>query len=328
MTDTTGDFITDENLRDVYRAAKIVLKLGKKTIASKDKLRLAKPDDIDSLKIVLADFPPRRLASFEKAFLDVCQDYRQAFKRHMLFGDALPLAAFEAAIDAFADSYRASTIDRLGKLVYFWNKYNAAGEKIGIFTQYFAGGRPGITSCETNGHSVIRECTSVEEIAATYPEFEGYTAVEGAPPEPYLYILMRTDIGSMNPGKGMAQGSHAANQMMYEGRHLVRDKLCENMSVDFVRDAKWYILSDMFDNWEKAANGFGTCIVLGATDRQMRASIRSAKSAGLHAGITNDPTYPVKDGDTFYTLSMDTCAYIFDYQAVVKPHVLDLELHP
>ena len=31
---------------------------------------------------------------------------------------------------------------------------------------------------------------------------------------PLLYILMRNDMDSMNPGKAMAQASHASNQFV------------------------------------------------------------------------------------------------------------------
>ena len=34
--------------------------------------------------------------------------------------------------------------------------------------------------------------------------------------KPVLYILMRTDMDSMNPGKAMAQASHASNQFVAE----------------------------------------------------------------------------------------------------------------
>ena len=33
--------------------------------------------------------------------------------------------------------------------------------------------------------------------------------------KPYLYILMRTDLPSLNPGKAMAQAAHAANKMTF-----------------------------------------------------------------------------------------------------------------
>lgn len=94
-----------------------------------------------------------------------------------------------------------------------------------------------------------------------------------------LYILMRTDRKDMNAGKAVAQGSHAANQCIFEARA----KAAEGDTV----------LEAQINEWENQSGfGFGTCIVLGVNEAEMRKTVRLAQLAGFHAGITHDPSYP------------------------------------
>jgi peptidyl-tRNA hydrolase len=110
----------------------------------------------------------------------------------------------------------------------------------------------------------------------------------------YLYILMRTDLGSMNPGKAVAQGTHAANQCVFHARQGSAD------------------LGKLLQEWEgETGKGFGTCICLGVTERQMRTKVAMAQRLGFHADITHDPSYPLKDGDSFHLIPLDTCGYVF-----------------
>jgi peptidyl-tRNA hydrolase len=126
--------------------------------------------------------------------------------------------------------------------------------------------------------------------------------------EPTLYILMRTDLESMNPGKGMAQAAHAANQFVHE-----YSKLSE------------------FGDWAKQAEGFGTTIVLGGGNEEDIARVASdcAYREGFVAGLVRDPTYPVKDGEAVHLISLVTCAYVFTPCRITNPvHELqDLCLH-
>ena len=70
---------------------------------------------------------------------------------------------------------------------------------------------------------------------------------------PVLYILMRTDMDSMNPGKAMAQASHASNTFV----HSVEP----GYNVD----------EALFDAWQKETQqGFGTVLVLGVNEIEMR----------------------------------------------------------
>jgi len=124
-----------------------------------------------------------------------------------------------------------------------------------------------------------------------------------------LYILMRNDLASLNSGKAVAQGSHAANQMVYDARLSEETK-------------------NMVEQWSSEASGFGTCLVLSVNEYQMRSAVALAKSFGIHAGITHDPTYPLRDGEAFHLVPLDTCAYVFGYKHMLKPIVGEFGLMP
>lgn len=114
---------------------------------------------------------------------------------------------------------------------------------------------------------------------------------------PILYILMRNDIASMNPGKAMAQASHASNAFV------------SNAEPAYNVDEK------LFEQWQQSTpQGFGTVLVLGVTEAQMRTAVKVAESCGIDkfpCDIIHDPTYPIQDGDTVHHIPLDTCAYVF-----------------
>ncbi len=115
---------------------------------------------------------------------------------------------------------------------------------------------------------------------------------------PVLYILMRTDLASMNAGKGMAQASHASNAFV---RHVEDSR---------IKKTKETI--GLFNKWSNSTlQGFGTVLVLGVNEIQMRTAVDVAKSLDFVAGVVHDPTYPLVDGDFVHFLPLDTCAYIF-----------------
>lgn len=169
-------------------------------------------------------------------------------------------------------------------------------------------------------------------------------------PQPvYLYILMRTDLASMNPGKAVAQGSHAANQMAFQARRFdtvrplleewERDGALETVynriraenagaSFDKLTDELKKARDDFDANYKPGnSDGFGTCICLGVTERQMRAKIDAARRLGYHAGITHDPSYPLRDGDSFHLIPLDTCGFVFGRKDMVLSLLLaDLDL--
>ena len=78
---------------------------------------------------------------------------------------------------------------------------------------------------------------------------------------PVLYILMRTDMDSMNPGKAMAQASHASNA--------------------FVSNAEpgYNVDEELFNAWQQSTTqGFGTVLVLGVNEAQKRPAVEVAES--------------------------------------------------
>jgi hypothetical protein len=131
---------------------------------------------------------------------------------------------------------------------------------------------------------------------------------------PVLYILMRSDLDSMNPGKAMAQASHAANAMVAKFHDL--DK--KNELTD---DEK-----ALFYTWQSSTpQGFGTAIVLDALNEEgindiiFDATVKH-KNNDFFADIINDPTYPVRDGAVTHYISVNTCGYVFANTEKWKPN--------
>ena len=112
--------------------------------------------------------------------------------------------------------------------------------------------------------------------------------------DPRLYILMRTDMASMNSGKGMAQAAHAANAFVYDIKSSIEKPYG-------------------FKEWEESTpQGFGTTITLEVSGEvEMQKYVDLAKSNGYIAGMVHDPSYPVTDGSFLHLLPINTCAYIF-----------------
>lgn len=130
---------------------------------------------------------------------------------------------------------------------------------------------------------------------------------------PILYILMRNDLASLNPGKAVAQGAHAANVM--------QTRIDQEGSID-----QKAILSEWLGD-----RGFGTTITLSVDDRQMQ------KILDLHtnhprvqnfsvAGVVVDPTYPLRDGATTHLIPLRTCGYLFGLKEDIGYMVSGLEL--
>lgn len=140
---------------------------------------------------------------------------------------------------------------------------------------------------------------------------------------PVLYILMRNDLPSMNPGKAMAQASHSSNAFV----KAMTDSFLDSEGVPNTP------VQTLFNEWQLETNqGFGTVLVLAVTETQMRTATDIAKMIGFQSEIVNDPTYPahldaeaakmissekwtmdpIPVGDKMVTFrSEDTCAYIF-----------------
>jgi peptidyl-tRNA hydrolase len=139
---------------------------------------------------------------------------------------------------------------------------------------------------------------------------------------PILYIIMRDDLYSMNPGKRIAQGSHAANAAVKKAREYEPELLKE---------------------WEnQTSDGFGTVLTLQAKNmdaikdliERVYAIINIAstsKQSGV-AGIVHDPSYPIRDGSITHHIPLDTCAYVLcnegsKIHALMKSVSNDFPLH-
>ena len=132
--------------------------------------------------------------------------------------------------------------------------------------------------------------------------------------EPTLYILMRSDIQDMNPGKAMAQAAHT--QADFD--EYVED----NCAPDYLQgDPLWSAVS----NWREDRS-FGRTIVLEATEEK----IRSVTEICAHGGYTIDPTYPWRNyyNEVFVSEEL-TCGWVFigEDNAEDKTLIEDLKLH-
>ena len=85
-----------------------------------------------------------------------------------------------------------------------------------------------------------------------------------------LYILIRNDLHSMNPGKAIAQASHCVSQFMTK----------------YPKEAK---------KWCEEADGFGTSIVMEGTLEQIEKFMSdNIRHKGYCNGDIIDPTYPFR----------------------------------
>lgn len=122
---------------------------------------------------------------------------------------------------------------------------------------------------------------------------------------PVLYILMRTDMESLNPGKAMAQAAHAGNALETRCNREVQVGLLEgNLSAE--------MLGDAYCAWKhQTSQGFGTTIVLGGSMSLISMDVKRLQGLGYLADIVHDPSYPIRDGDVTHLIPLDTCAYVF-----------------
>ena len=137
-----------------------------------------------------------------------------------------------------------------------------------------------------------------------------------------LYILIRDDLPSLNPGKAMAQSIHAG--------HL------------FTRD---FTGTKSYKEWA-GDRGFGTTVTLSAN----KETIDRVRKGALYSGWVVDPTYPLiapadvmvfidpsklscghaftRDGRSVILCRKEhTCAYLFGERSVVGPLVSDIPMY-
>ena len=136
--------------------------------------------------------------------------------------------------------------------------------------------------------------------------------------EPILYIVMRDDLASLNPGKACAQAAHAANRCV--------QNLLDLASYEEKEHGKPY--TQMLAEWE-GDRGFGTCIVLsGPLWAIKKAFAIAADNLHVYGGIITDPTYPIQDGEFTHYIPVETCGYIFGRLNETVQFVADFRLMP
>lgn len=137
-----------------------------------------------------------------------------------------------------------------------------------------------------------------------------------------LYILMRTDMASMNPGKAMAQASHATSCF-----HRLMENTTEMVMAKNGGHPKG-IAADYMEWLAEAAYNFGTVLTLAVTEAEMREVIMYADQFEMPNGVVTDPTYPLRDGAVTHYLAVDTCAWIFAEKEDAQNVLGWLQLHP
>ena len=132
-------------------------------------------------------------------------------------------------------------------------------------------------------------------------------------PFPVLYILMRTDLASMNAGKGHAQASHASNAFVFgELKRWAVNPMKTGWNKFLMFVGLKAFVDDLFLKWVHATGqGFGTVLVLGVNEIEMRTAVDIAHMLEFQAEVIHDPTYPLVDGSFCHILPLDTCGYIF-----------------
>jgi peptidyl-tRNA hydrolase len=122
---------------------------------------------------------------------------------------------------------------------------------------------------------------------------------------PVLYILMRNDLASLNPGKAMAQASHASNAFVRKFHEYMQ-------RLNATADQKAVDLNTAFYEWENSTvQGFGTVLVLEGNMNDIDSTVYMFQKLGYVADLIHDPTYPIVDGSVVHYIPINTCAYVF-----------------
>jgi peptidyl-tRNA hydrolase len=119
------------------------------------------------------------------------------------------------------------------------------------------------------------------------------------PDDLVLYIIVRGDMDSMNPGKAAAQACHAANKFI----HVHREDDSVSDQIKFWEDSGTV--------WQCARQGFGTTIVLQENEESIKEIVQNANDFGFASGLIWDPSYPVRDGSVIHSLHIMTAGYVF-----------------
>ena len=105
-----------------------------------------------------------------------------------------------------------------------------------------------------------------------------------------MVVIMRSDLIDLNPGKAVAQGTHAANMCIGQAY--------ERFSRVSVNGEE---LGNLADEWEEQTpDSFGICVVLSGTYNQIDDVCDRAFEKGIHQGTVIDPSYPYRPYDNFW----------------------------
>lgn len=126
---------------------------------------------------------------------------------------------------------------------------------------------------------------------------------------------MRTDLDSMNPGKAVAQGAHAANTFtwrMEAGKQLSKDQMDWGHAQSGI---PFELIRKMYEDWSQSTGqGFGTTVTLdvnGDLLHKVVEAVNSVSELSMVAEVIHDPSYPLCDGEVTHLIPLDTCGYVF-----------------
>jgi len=117
-----------------------------------------------------------------------------------------------------------------------------------------------------------------------------------------LYIIVRTDMASMNAGRVAAQCSHASNYFVKMARE----------TIDYLEDPSDQFTKN-FIEWENETDqGYGTVIVLDGGSKANIERLMDTMERDYLVGEVIDPEYPIQDGYVVHILKdVFTCAFAF-----------------
>lgn len=128
-----------------------------------------------------------------------------------------------------------------------------------------------------------------------------------------LYVIIRSDLESMTPGKAAAQVGHASTQA------ALRMCMVSTGGKPDIHFAAWS--QDAFVERSKeskypshAFEGFGTQIVLdGGSGEDLERDYYAFfdDSQDFSQGMVVDPSYPIRDGRVVHHIEMLTCIWAF-----------------
>lgn len=127
------------------------------------------------------------------------------------------------------------------------------------------------------------------------------------------YVIMRTDLASLNPGKAMAQAHHNYGALKRAARFSSDEELVAQY-------LKWQEIS---------GQDFGTVITLGGSEGEINdALVRVGRiKAHVLSGWVWDDTYPVVDGETLHSIRLNTNAFVFGTKLSCEDIVDTFEWH-